>query len=76
MNEKESYSILDFKEADPILEKHRKDVIEKFMEYEIVLMHEFKDKGKNLDDYLEHIKTTLWFVKDQRAHKINEELKL
>jgi hypothetical protein len=76
MNEKESYNILDFKEADPILEKHRRDVIEKYMEYEIVLMHEFKENGKNLDDYLEHIKTTLWFVKDQRAHQINEELKL
>ena len=59
MNEKESYNILDLKEADPILEKHRRDVIEKYMEYEIVLMHEFKEKGKNLDDYLEHIKTTL-----------------
>ncbi len=76
MNEKESYSILDFKEADPILEKHRKDVIEKFMEYEIVLLNEFKEKDKNLDDYLEHMKTTLWFIKDQRAHQINEELKL
>ena len=53
-----------------------RDVIEKYMEYEIVLMHEFKEKGKNLDDYLEHIKTTLWFVKDQRAHQISEELKL
>ena len=76
MNEKDSYNILDLKEADPILEKHRRDVIEKYMEYEIVLMHEFKEKGKNLDDYLEHIKTTLWFVKDQRAHQISEELKL
>ncbi len=76
MNEKESYSILDFKEADPMLERHRRDVIEKFMEYEVVLLHEFKNEGKNLDDFLEHIKSTLWFVKDQRAHKINEELKL
>lgn len=76
MNEKESYGILDIKEADPILERHRKDVIEKFMEYEILLMHEFKEKGKNLDDYLEHMKTTLWFVKDQRAHQIKEEIKL
>jgi len=76
MNEKESYSILDIKEADPVLEKHRKDVIEKFMEYEIVLLQEFKDEGKNLDDFLEHVKTTLWYIKDLRAHKIEEELGL
>lgn len=76
MNEKESYSILDFKEADPSLERHRKDVIEKFMEYEVVLLNEYKVQGKTLDDYLEHMKTTLWYVKDQRAHQINDELGL
>ncbi len=74
MKEKESYSIMDFKEIDPQLEKHRKDVIEKYIEYEIVLMQEFKDQGKNLDDVIEHMKTTLWFVKNQRAQQIKEEL--
>jgi hypothetical protein len=76
MKEKKSYSILDFKEADPLLEQHRKDVIEKFMEYEVVLLNEYKAQGKSLDDYLEHMKTTLWYVKDQRAHQINDELGL
>ena len=74
MNEKESYGVLEFKEADPILERHRKDVIEKYMEYELVLMHEYKEEGKTLDDFLEHMKTILWYIKDQRAHQINEEL--
>ena len=74
MKEEESYSIMDFKEIDPQLEKHRKDVIEKYIEYEIVLMQEFKDQGKNLDDVIEHMKTTLWYVKNQRAQQIKNEL--
>ena len=74
MKEKESYSIMDFKEADPQLEKHRKDVIEKYIEYELVLMHEFKDQGKSLGDVIEHMKTILWYVKNQRAQQIKEEL--
>ncbi|MCK5260839.1 MAG: hypothetical protein KAJ44_01510 [Thermoplasmatales archaeon] len=74
MKEKDSYSIMDFKEADPQLEKHRRDVLEKYIEYELVLMHEFRDQGKTLDDFIEHIKTTLWYVKNQRAQQIKEEL--
>lgn len=74
MNEKESYSIMDFKEADPQLERHRKDVLEKYIEYELVLMHEFRDQGKSLDDVIEHMKTILWYMKNQRAQQIKEEL--
>ena len=74
MKEKESYSIMDIREADSQLEKHRKDVIEKYIEYELVLMHEFKDQGKSLDDAIEHMKTTLWNIKNQRAEQIKEEL--
>ena len=74
MKEKESYSIMEFKEIDPQLEKHRKDVIEKYIEYEIVLMQEFKDQNKSLDDFIEYMKTTLWYVKNQRAQQIKEEL--
>jgi len=74
MKEEESYSIMDFKEIDPQLEKHRKDVIEKYIEYEIVLMQEFKDQGKSLDDVIEHVKTILWYVKNQRAQQIKNEL--
>ncbi|UCF13392.1 MAG: hypothetical protein JSW06_03820 [Thermoplasmatales archaeon] len=74
MEEKEAYGIMDFKEIDPQLEKHRKEVLEKYIEYEIVLMHEFKDQGKSLDDFLEHMKIILWNVKNQRAQQIKEEL--
>jgi hypothetical protein len=74
INEEESYSIMDIKEADPKLEKHRKEVIEKYIEYEIALMQDFKEQGKSLDDYIDHIKTTLWYVKDQRAQQIKKEL--
>ena len=42
IDEEESYSIMDIKEADPQLEKHRKEVIEKYIEYEIALMQDFK----------------------------------
>jgi len=74
MKEKETYSIMDIREADPRLEKHRKEVMEKYIEYGIVLMHEFKDQGKSLDDVIEHMKTILWYVKNQRAQQIKEEL--
>ena len=76
IKEEESYSIMDIKEVDPVLEKYRKDVIEKYIEYEIVLMKEFKEQGKNLDDVIDHLKTTLWYVKNQRAQQIKEELGL
>jgi hypothetical protein len=72
-NGKESYSIMDFKEADPQLEKHRKEVIEKYIEYEIVLIQDFKEQGKSFDDYIEHLKTVLWYVKNQRVQQIKNE---
>ena len=74
MKEKQTYSIMDIREVDPRLEKHRKEVIEKYIEYGIVLMHEFKDQGKSLDDVIEHMKTILWYMKNQRAQQIKEEL--
>jgi hypothetical protein len=74
MKEEESYSILDIKEFDPKLEKHRKDVLEKYIEYELVLLHEFKEQGKNLNDLIEYLKTTLWYIKNQRAQQIQNEL--
>jgi hypothetical protein len=76
IKEEESYSIMDIKEVDPILEKYRKDVIEKYLEYEIVLLHEFRDEGKNLDDFIEHMKIALWYVKNQRAKQIKNEIGL
>jgi hypothetical protein len=74
MIDEESYSIMYIKEADPQLEKHRKEVIEKYIEYEIALMQDFKEQGKSLEDFIDHMKTTLWYVKDQRAQQIKKEL--
>lgn len=74
IDKEESYSIMDIKEADPQLEKHRKEVIEKYIEYEIALMQEFKEQGKSLNEYIDQMKTTLWYVKDQRAKQIKKEL--
>jgi hypothetical protein len=76
MEEKDSYSILDIREIDPQLEKHRKDVREKYLEYGIVLLRKFKDQGKTLDDVIEQMKTVLWYVKNERMQQINNELGL
>jgi hypothetical protein len=76
MEEKETYGILDMREADPQLEKHRKDVLEKYLEYGIVSLRKFKEEGKNLDDVIEQMKTVLWYVKNQRMQQIHNELGL
>jgi hypothetical protein len=64
------------READPQLEKHRKDVLEKYLEYGIVSLRKFKEEGKNLDDVIEQMKTVLWYVKNQRMQQIHNELGL
>jgi hypothetical protein len=76
MEEKETYGILDMREADPQLEKHRKDVLEKYLEYGLVSLQKFKDEGKTLDDVIEHMKTVLWYVKNERMQQIHSELGL
>jgi hypothetical protein len=76
MEEKESYRIFDIKEADPQLEKHRKDVLEKYLEYEFVLLKSFNEQGKTLVDVIDQIKTILWFVKNERMQHINNEFGL
>ena len=76
MEEKESYSILDMREVDPQLEKHRKDVLEKYLEYGLVSMQKVRSQGKNLDDVIEQMKTVLWYVKNERMQQINNELGL
>ena len=65
---------MDIKEADLQLEKYRKDIIEKYIEYEICLLQDFKDQGKSFEEYIEYMKTILWYIKDQRAHQIKKEL--
>ena len=74
INEGKSYGIMGIKEAEPYLEKYRKDVIEKYIEFEIALMLDFKKDGKSLDDYIDYMKTILWYIKDQRAHQLKKEL--
>ncbi len=76
MEEKETYSILDIREADPQLEKHRKEVLEKYLEYGLVQLKKFRDQGKTLDDVIEQMKTVLWYVKNERIQQINNELGL
>jgi len=74
MEEKESYDILDVSEVDPQLEKHRKDVIEKYLEYEYVLLRNAKEQGKTLDDVIDEMKTALWLIKNERMQQIHDEL--
>jgi hypothetical protein len=74
MEERETYSILDVREADPQLEKHRKDVIEKYLEYEFVSLRNAKEQGKTLDDVIDELKTVLWFVKNEKMQQMNNEL--
>jgi hypothetical protein len=76
MEEKETYSILEFREIDPQLEKHRKDVLEKYLEYGLVSMKKARSQGKTLDDMIEQMKTVLWYVKNERMQQINDELGL
>lgn len=73
MDEIESYGILDIREVDPQLEKHRKDILEKYLEYGIVSFQKSRDQGKTLDDVIEQMKTILWYVKNERMQKITNE---
>ena len=74
MEERESYDILDVREANPQLEKHRKDVIEKYLEYEYVSLRNAKEQGKTLDDVIDEMKTVLWLIKNERMQQIHDEL--
>jgi len=73
MKEIESYSIFDIREVDPHLEKHRRDVLEKYLEYGLVSLQKTRDQGKTLDDVIEQMKTILWYVKNERMQQINNE---
>jgi len=76
MEEKESFGILDIREADPQLEKHRKDVLEKYLEFGLVSLGRQREQGKTLDDVIEQMKTVLWYVKNERMQQIQNELGL
>jgi len=72
----ESSSIWDMKEVDPHLEKHRKDIAEKYLEYEIVLLQKARDQGKTFDEVIEQMKTMLWYIKNERMQQMNNEFGL
>jgi hypothetical protein len=76
MEEKETYSILGIREADPMLENHRKDVLEKYLEYGLVVLWRFNEQGKTLEDVIEQTKLVLWYVKNEMMQQINNELGL
>jgi len=76
MEEEKTYGILDIREADTQLEKHRKDVLEKYLEYGLVSLRTAKEAGKTLDDVIDQMKTVLWYVKNERMQQINHELGL
>lgn len=76
MEEKETYGILDIREVDPQLEKHRKDVLEKYLEYGLVSLRRVRDEGKTLDEVIEQMKTVLWYVKNERMQQIQNEFGL
>ena len=76
MEEKETYSVFDIRETDPYLEKHRRDVIEKYLEYEFVSLQKAKEQGKTLDDVIDEMKTILWYIKNERIQQIKNELGL
>jgi hypothetical protein len=72
----ESYSILDIRENDPHLERHRRDILEKYLEYGLVSLSKLRDQGKTIDDLIEQVKTVLWYIKNERMQQINNEFGL
>jgi hypothetical protein len=76
MEEKKTYSIFDVREPDPRLEKYRKDVLEKYLEFGLVALQKARDEGQTLDDVIDRTKTVLWYVKNERMQQIQNELGL
>lgn len=74
--EETTYSILDVREPDPKLERYRKEVLEKYLEYGLVVLQKAKSEGRTLDDVIDRTKTVLWYVKNERMQQIQDELGL
>ena len=70
----ESYSIFDVRETDPLLEKHRKDVLEKYLEFGLFSLQKARAQGKTLDDVIEDAHLALWYVKNERMQQMTKEL--
>jgi len=60
----------------PQQEKHRKDVLEKYLEFGLVSLKNLKTQGKTLDDVIEQMKTVLWYVKNERMQQMQNEFGL
>jgi hypothetical protein len=76
MNDGKTYSIKDVQESDPRLEKYRKDVLEKYLEYGLVALQKAQSEGKTIEDVIDQAKTVLWYVKNERMQQIQDELGL
>ena len=70
------YGFLELEEASSFLEKHRRDVVENYLEYHLVMLQRLREQGKTLDDVIEQMKLILWCMKNERMHKISEEIGL
>jgi hypothetical protein len=75
MNEGQ-YGFLESEEAASLLEKHRRYVVEQYLEYGLVMLRRYKEQGKTLDDVIEQAKVVLWYLKNERTVQISEELGL
>ncbi len=76
MQANETYGILDIREVDPKLERHRRAVLENYLEYGIVMLQRSRDEGKSLTDVIDQTKTVLWYVKNERMQQMSRELGL
>ena len=74
--EKNLQGVMEKIELLPILEKQRKETIEHCLEYELNMLQNFKNNGKNIDDVIEYVKIALWNIKNQRAERIKKDLEI
>jgi hypothetical protein len=72
--EEGTYGNLECVEATSLLEQHRRDVVEQYLEYGIVMLNRFRNQGKTIEDVIESAKLALWYVKNERMQRISEEL--
>jgi len=65
MDDQRTFNFFDMHESDPNLEKHRIDVLEKYLEFGLISLLKAKEEGKTLDDIIDQTKTILWYVKNE-----------
>jgi len=77
MKDHEKEKIVDFLEdieENPLLEKYRKQVLMKYIEYNIILVQRYIDERKTLSDLLDFAKDVLWFTKNKQVEEIEQEI--